>query len=261
MTPDINFLNLILCALLLIIPALVSMKLNLGINKEMLISVARMSVQLFIVGLVLAYLFDVSNPILTTAWMLVMITFAAFTTIRNAGLKWKLFIYPIVVSYLLSVIPILFYFNGIVVMINVLDPRFAIAIIGMLLGNSIRGNVVGLNGFLKDVKRNRNRYLYRLAMGATPFEASRDFFRKGLLNALKPTLASVATMGIVFLPGMMTGQILAGLDPTSAIRYQIAIMITIFSSTVASVMLTFWMVKKTAFDKWGILREDIFKGQ
>jgi len=261
MTPDISLVSLLVCALLLAIPLFTSRYLKLGMGKSIAISVARMSLQLFLVGLLLTYLFDVQNMLLTGIWLVIMISFATFTTIRNAGLAWKIFLWPIVLAYLLSALPILFYFNGLVARVNVMDPRFAIAILGMLLGNAIRGNVVGLNGFVQDIKRNRNRYLYRLSLGATAFEASKPFFSKNLASAIKPTLASVATMGIVFLPGMMTGQIIAGQDPVGAIKYQIAIMIVIFATTVLSILLVFIMSRKVAFDGYGMLRGDIFSKQ
>jgi len=81
--------------------------------------------------------------------------------------------------------------------------------------------------------------------------------QQGLTTALKPTLGNISTVGIVFLPGMMTGQILAGISPITAIKYQIVLMIAIYSSTAVSVTLAIKLLSRTAFDEYGILRKEL----
>ena len=78
--------------------------------------------------------------------------------------------------------------------------------------------------------------------------------REALIKSFNPTIASMAVMGLVALPGTMTGQILGGSSPNVAIKYQIMLMITIFSSSLISVLLTLWAAKRRSFDSWGIKR-------
>jgi putative ABC transport system permease protein len=128
----------------------------------------------------------------------------------------------------------------------------------MLLGNSLRGNIIGIDNFYSLLRRNTNRYQYRLAMGATVLEALFPYFRDSLRSALQPTIATMATMGIVFLPGLMTGQILGGLSPLVAIKYQFVIMVAIFTSTTIAISLTILFTLRTCFDKYGVLRQELF---
>jgi putative ABC transport system permease protein len=109
------------------------------------------------------------------------------------------------------------------------------------------------------MKRNEERYFYRLSQGATIMEAVMPYFRSALISALSPTLASMATIGIVFIPGMMTGQILGGSTPLTAIKYQIAIMIFIFVILSLTITLTIFLTLKNAFTGWGVLKKNLFK--
>lgn len=100
-----------------------------------------------------------------------------------------------------------------------------------------------------------------LSLGAGRHEALLPYVRERTLLALRPTLAAMATMGVVALPGMMTGVILGGTSPEVAVKYQIVIMIAIVVSTIASVMLTILMTLRVCFTKYGTLRTDIFADQ
>ena len=89
---------------------------------------------------------------------------------------------------------------------RILEAKYTIAIGGMLLGNALSGNIIATGNFYERLKRDEDRYLYYLATGASKMEALFPYFRGSIVSALKPTVANMATMGIVFLPGMMTGQ-------------------------------------------------------
>ena len=99
-----------------------------------------------------------------------------------------------------------------------------------------------------------------LSLGASHHEAFLPYLRDSLQIALRPTLAAMATMGIVALPGMMTGVILGGASPEVAIKYQIMIMIAIVVSTMASVVLTILLTRRICFTRYGTLREEVFAG-
>jgi putative ABC transport system permease protein len=128
---------------------------------------------------------------------------------------------------------------------------------GMILGNCLSGNVVGLERFYSALRRNEAEYLTFLLLGATRDEAIAPYFRDAVRAALNPTIAGMATMGLVALPGMMTGQILGGSEPWLAVKYQIAIMLAIFASTTLAVYLNLKLSIRKAFNELDVLRSDI----
>ena len=259
-TPEITVLSLIMCFLLLSIPLVISYRIKLDIINTTASSVARMTSQLFLVGVLLTIVFDLNNWILNLVWVFGMVTMATYTTIRNVELKMERLFLPVIISFAITNLSVLLYFNEFVLDLeNLLEARFLIPIGGMILGNSLRGNVVGMGEFYEDIRRNENRYLYNLSLGAKKYEALMPYIRKSLRSSLKPTLANISTAGVVFLPGMMTGQILGGVTPILAIKYQITIMIIIYVSTVMSTTFCILSTIRTAFDEYGLVRKEIYK--
>lgn len=137
---------------------------------------------------------------------------------------------------------------------KIFTARYFIPISGMILGNMLSANVIALNSFYGSLNRERQLYLYLLGNGASPSEALTPFMREALIKSFNPTIASMAVMGLIALPGTMTGQILGGSSPSVAIKYQIMLMITIFASSLISVLLTLWISRKKTFDKYGMTK-------
>ncbi len=257
---DLSIFSMLMCGVLLLVPIILGTYLKLGITKKLLISSSRMVIQLILIGFFLEFLFKLNNPLVNFLWFLVMIFSANVSIINNSGLKFNQFIYPIFFSILLSNVFVVMYFNYFIVKLEMIfDARYMIAIGGMVLGNSLRANVVGLGDFYKSINREEQLYLYKLSLGASRYEALLPFAKRSFLSALNPTLATMATVGIVSLPGMMTGQILGGSVPLVAIKYQIAIMIAIVTSTVLSISLSLLFTVKYTFNKSGVLNKTIFK--
>ncbi len=249
-----------LCYALLFAPLAISWYFRIGIIRRLSIAVARMTAQLTLVGLVLIYLFEWDNIWLNLGWVVSMITFATFSAVNNSELNYRKFVPPVFLALFLSAGSILLFFNGILLDLpNIFTAQYLIIIGGMLLGNALKGIIIGISDFYKNLKNSRERYMYHIAAGANQWEALIPFFRDGVKAALNPSIASMATMGVVFLPGMMTGQIIGGSSPDTAIRYQIAIMITIFVCITLSVALTVFFSVRQSFDGYGNLREDVFR--
>jgi putative ABC transport system permease protein len=101
-------------------------------------------------------------------------------------------------------------------------------------------------------------FQYVLSLGASRFEASLPYLRESLRAGLRPTMATMATMGIVFLPGMMTGTILGGASPVVAIKYQIMVMIAIFVCINLGIVFSILASARTSFNEYGMLNESIF---
>lgn len=229
----------------------------------MVIATIRMTLQLLFVGYYLEYLFEFDNVWFNLAWIIVMVIVADFATIDRSDLKPKRsLIIPIFGATFLGIILINLFFLEVVIQLpNFLEAQYAIPITGMVLGNCLRSNVIGINDFYYNLKNNRERYQFFLASGATRSEALYPFFQSALKKSANPTLAAMATIGLVSLPGMMTGQILSGSSPMTAIQYQIMIMVAIFSGTILSVFLAIIFCNRTVFFSNDMLDPSIFKNR
>lgn len=251
--PIISAWSLAACLGLLALPVVLSWLLGLDLIRDLAWGVSRMVVQLLLVGAFLKYLFLIENPALTVAWLLLMVFFAAWSVVRSCKLPTRQFLVPVLVSLVTATFFLLWYF--LVIVMNrptLFEVRYAIAVGGMLLGNSLKGNVIGVTRFRDSIRDGLQQHVHRLALGATFFEAVRPPVRQALRAAVTPMIASMSTLGLVFLPGMMTGQILGGVSPMLAVRYQIAIMITIFTCMIVGTALTLFFMIHTGFDPNGM---------
>lgn len=258
---DLSLLSLVLALALLVLPFYFNHVLTLRLGKKTVIAIARMCVQLFLVGFFLSYIFELNNLVLNLLWLFVMIMVSSISIINSANLKLKSFGWSIFVSVAIPVLLMIFYFNTFIVQLeNIFDAKYLIAIGGMILGNMLSGNIVGLNHFLNNVRKLERKYLAVLALGADKKEALLPNVRESIQAAVNPTLASIATIGLVSLPGMMTGQILGGASPIVAVKYQMAIMIAIFVTRMLSIYLALVLTIKVGFDDNDLLKKELFLG-
>ncbi|SHH51602.1 ABC transporter permease [Clostridium grantii] len=258
-TKDIGYGSLLMLLILVVPIMAINWKMKLKINKSLTYSIVRMLIQLSLVGIYLQYIFTLNNSFLNIAYLIVMIVVASVSTINSSKLKLKKFFFPIFFSILIPQVIILLYFNCFIVRLdNVFDAKYMIPIGGMILGNCLSGNIVGLNSFYYNIKNNENQYIYSITLGATKVQALIPYFREAILGAINPTIASMATIGLVSLPGMMTGQILGGSVPLVAIKYQIAIMLAIFIAKYFSTMLSIIFSVKKSFNDFNMLQKNVF---
>ncbi|MBW6513671.1 MAG: ABC transporter permease [Candidatus Syntrophosphaera sp.] len=248
---DISYLGLGLSALLLVIPVLIFLHLKLGLIRQLFTSFARMIVQLAVIGLVLQFIFGQMNLWLTLLWLLVMLANAIFT-LRGRLKFQKRILLPIVAMALA--------FTSLVVMPWILllvvrpqpffAPMFAIPIYGMVLGNSMNSCALALERFESGLSENWRAYYTRLSLGASLWEAILPPFKKAMQASLMPQLLTIASIGVVSLPGMMTGQILGGASPLVAIKYQMMIMISIFSGVTLTDYVAIRLYLSRRFDRY-----------
>ena len=257
---DINLLELALFSTLLILPGYLLWRWKLiDLSKALLSSVVRMTAQLLLVGLYLKYLFELNNLWLNLGWLMVMVTVANISIVKGARLiPTRLFI-ATQVSLIIAVIGTCLLFLAVLVRPEpFIDARYLIPVSGMLLGNCLQGNIRALESFYTDIREKEASYHADLLIGATVIEATLPFFRKALRASITPIIGSMATIGIVSLPGMMTGQILGGAIPLTAAKYQIAIMMGIFLSSFIAITINIRASFSVAFDDAGLLKNDIF---
>lgn len=256
---DIQLIRLALVYLLLIFPFAVVLWYGVPLLGRITVAILRMTVQLLFVGLYLQFIFEKNDIWYSTAWLLVMIGVADVSVLRGCGFRVRRFCLPLFAALAVGVtIPLMTLMALALNRSNLMEARYAIPIAGMILGNCLRANIVGIGRFYQDIRDSEKAYLQGLAQGATLAEAVKPFVRAAFQAALVPTTATMATIGLVALPGMMTGVILGGTDPATAIKYQIAIMLCIFSGTAVTIFLALQFTMKQSFDAYGILRKDIF---
>jgi putative ABC transport system permease protein len=243
---------------MLLVPLALILHFRLGLVRETLIAIVRMSVQLTLVGLYLSVLFELNSIPLNLLWFVVMLAVANSAILRQAKLSPRRF-------FLITFFGVSFATAGVssLFVLAILrsplgDARYLIPIFGMVLGNCMRSNVTSLERFYSTLRDREKEYATYLMLGATPIEASRPYFRAALRAAVAPHVSTMATMGVVSLPGMMTGQILGGSDPSTAIQYQLAIMICIFTAMMLTTSLNLLLSSRVAFDEYGVLRDDVF---
>lgn len=220
-------------------------------EKEILISTFRMTLQLMLTGYILVYLFDNINPFFTMTVIAVMEIFAIYNIYKRAKVKLSRSLKKIIaVTMLLGTLSSLFYFILVVVQITPwYDPRYFIPIAGMIIGNSMTGISLGVTRLVDGMYTNKHLVESSLMLGATPKMAAKEIVDHAFDSAILPTINAMVGMGIVSLPGMMTGQILSGTSPLTAIEYQIAIMLGILGSVALTVILFLQLGYKTFFNE------------
>jgi len=256
---DINWLNLLVGSLILIIPISIFIYYKVGIAKELLIAFARMAIQLSLVGIYLQYIFELDNIWINLSWLIIMIVVAGFTISARTIIKYKFLTTPLIIALTINVLLIGATFWLLIVGESMLYAQYMIPIMGMVIGSNVNSTVVGLRSFFNSVSSNTLQFYYNLSTGAGYGEAISPFISKALKDAFSPTVASTATIGLIWLPGMMTGQILGGSDPIVAIKYQIMIVIAIFVGSVITVFTTLYLSKYFVFDNWKRFRTDTLR--
>jgi len=259
---DLGLLSLV-SLLIFIFPILIiNIRLKLGVNKTLVISVVRMCLQLSFVGIYLEFLFKYDSKLLNVAYLLIMILIACHAIIRSTKLKIRKFFFPIFLSILIPFSTLLFFFNFVLVRIdNPFEAKYLIPIGGMLLGNSMKSNIICLNNFFSGIKKDEKIYFFSLTLLGSRIQALKPYLKKSILASMTPILASMATIGLVSLPGMLTGQILGGSIPLVAIKYQIAIMLSIFYTDYFSTLLSLLFSVKFGFNEFDVLKKDIFNSE
>jgi putative ABC transport system permease protein len=229
--PALGALDLGMAAALLIINAIISVALRLGLERTLAIAAVRMVVQLSLVGLVLRIVFADGSVAVTIAAGLVMIGVATyeiagrqrprFSGWTNYWLGGSTLLVVSTLATMVAVSALLGRDDG---PTSLLDPRVFLPLLGMILGNTLTGVSLALNTLIDLGQREQRTIDAQLALGFSRTTAFAAILRQTMKTALLPVLNAMSVAGVVTLPGMMTGQILAGADPVEAAKYQIMIL-------------------------------------
>ena len=247
---EISPLQLALCLIFVIIAGISSVVQKLGLERDIAWGTVRTFAQLFLVGYVLKFVFQLNNAALVL-FVFGSAIFWAALTIRNRVREQKIrFFIPIFVSMLASYIPINIVVTAAIVRVDPwYAPQYFIPLGGMIVGNSMNAIAIALDRLLSDLRGNRHEIELALCFGATYQEATQDMLRDAIRAGMIPSINASMTVGLVSLPGMMTGQILAGSDPTTAIKYQILVMLMLVASTALGSAIVVRVVRRRCFTK------------
>lgn len=243
---NISDVSLLMASSLVLVSLLFSYFQKLRLEKETLISVIRAVIQLFAVGYVLQFIFRLRNPAVTT----LIVIFMTFNAAFNAAKRGKGIKNGILISFLSILVG-----AGATLSVLVLsgavryEANQIIPISGMIISNAMVAIGLCYRQLTGDFKSRRNEVEIKLSLGADLLPASMDILRDSIRTGMVPTIDSTKTLGIVSLPGMMSGLILAGTSPLMAIRYQIMVTFMLLSTTAISSFMACFLSYRTFFNE------------
>lgn len=254
---DLTILQLAAAYLFVLLLLVVFRRRGIRREKQILIAATRMTIQLTVMGYILMYVFHEPSWWLTSLMVIVMVAFAVYNSWKRVKeplsndlkkiMAGSLILGSLLISgmFIILILQVQPWFN----------PQYFIPITGMIVGNAMTGISLGANKLCWEMKAQQVEIENSLMLGAEPKDAVHQIVNDAFDSAILPTMNNMLTMGIVSLPGMMTGQILSGTIPLTAIRYQIGIMLAILGSTTLSVVIFVVLGSRTFFTKEKQLKE------
>ncbi len=229
---ELSFGQLALAASLMVISGAVSLALQLGLERRLALGTLRTVVQLLLLGLVLRWVFAAGQWYYAVALMVVMTFVAGVSAVRRVERRYAGLLLDSILAIWLSAwcVTAVGVFGVVQVPLDQL-AQYGIPLLGMVLHNTLTGISLGIDRLGSELAGRRDEVETLLALGATRWEAAQDAVRQAVRTGLIPTLNTMMVLGIVSIPGMMTGQLLAGVDPIQAALYQMVIMFLIAAGT------------------------------
>lgn len=259
---SLSAFDLALSALLVLSVAVLSWLLQLNVGKRIVIAAARSAVQLTLLGLVLNILFEQTHPLMMLLLSMVMLGVAGYEVMARQKRRFRgNWGYGIgTLSMFVSSFTITLLALTVIVSVDPwYQPQYLIPLLGMLLGNTMSGIAISLDNLTRSMWEKRKVIEGRLMLGQTASEAITEIRQDALRSGLIPIINAMTTAGIVSLPGMMTGQILAGSPPMEAAKYQLMILFLIAAGTGLGSTSAVWLGAKRLFDNRDRLRLERLK--
>lgn len=250
-----SWMTLSLTLIFVFIPLLLSKTLNLGLERDTIIATLRSTVQLIAVGFVLKFVFDSEHPMFIMLMVLLMIV-AAVQNARHKGkaikgITWKLFVTFVAIEVLTQTVLLGLH-------IVPATAQYIISLSGMVIGNSMVLAILFLNRFTAEVEAHRDESELILSLGGTPKQSINRQLLKSIQASMIPTIESQKTIGLVQLPGMMSGQIIAGADPVQAVQFQLLVVfLLIATAAMTSVLLGFLSYRSLFTERMQLLKIDL----
>ena len=259
---DLSAVDLAVAGALVLVAGIVSYAMRLSLEKQLALAAVRTVVQLLLVGYVLKTVFSLGSLPVVLAMAAIMILTASRAAIKRSGHTYLGAIprafYTLLLCGLLTTLTV----TGLVIRVEPwYMPRYLIPLLGMVLGNGLTGISLCLDSLLESLTARSAEVEMDLSLGATRWEAARTPLQEAVRKGMIPIINSMMVVGLVSLPGMMTGQILAGADPLAAVKYQIVIMFMIAGATSCGCILIAFLTYRKLFNARHQLVHDAIKRQ
>ena len=223
---------------------------QLGLTRTLVVATLRTYLQLAALGIVLGWVLSISTPWLVAGILAVMILTAGYTALGRISERGRWVFLANYGGIFLSGITVTFAVTALLIRVEPwYNPRYVLPIAGMVLGNAMNGIALAQERLFEGLRARRGEVMLRLSLGATSWEAALPVLQGAFRAGMIPTLNSMATVGIVFIPGMMTGQVLAGIDPAVAAGYQIVVMLMLSAATALGITVSLSLAYRHAFDE------------
>lgn len=239
---SLSWLDIALALGLVLIAIGVSQWQGLGLGKDFAVGAVRTILQLILVGYVLLYIFALDRWYLVIGALLFMLAVATHAAVGRQRASRRVLLAITSAAMLLGSGLTLIYVGALVVRMQPwYNPRYLIPLFGMIVGNAMNAAALAAERLRSEFESRRSEVEAYLALGAPVERASREPVRQALHASLIPTVNGLMVVGLVSLPGMMTGQIIAGASPLTAVRYQVVVMFMLAGSvTITAALVTLW---------------------
>lgn len=246
----LTYWDVALASSLILLVLVISWRLRLRLTSTLLMAAVRTVIQLSFIGLILAWIFAREQWYEVLVILTVMTLIAANAAKNRVKRPYQGLLADTFMAVSISAVLVTSIAIGLILKVQPwYTPQFIIPILGLILGNSLTAISLTSSQLINDMYEQQARIEMMLTLSATPFEAVHDSIRAAIVNGMTPTLNSMLVVGIVSLPGMMTGQILAGADPTQAVRYQIVTMFLICVSSTLGCTLSALLIYRRFFNR------------
>ncbi|MCK5833519.1 iron export ABC transporter permease subunit FetB [bacterium] len=242
--------SLIAAAAMVSIAAVVSIILKLKLEKDLFVGVLRSFLQLMVVGYILDWVFVLNRWYLVTSWLLLMVGIAAYNAMRRqgkglSGLTGRFFVSIFASSAISIVLGVCF----IIKPTPFWGPQYLIPIGGMIIGNAMSSAALSVNRLFSEMKNRSGEIEAALSLGSDVHNACLPAVRASVKTGMMHIISTTMVVGLVHIPGMMTGQIVSGVEPSEAVHYQLVIMYILLTTTALSSLMSVLFVRRLYFDK------------
>lgn len=247
---EIGPVQLVVALMFILIAQVASLIYRLGLVRDLLIGSIRTFAQLFLMGYVLTFIFTTEIAAFSLAVFLVMNLAASHIVRGRVKERGVPFMIPMFLSMIIGYFVVSVMVTGVIIGADPWwKPQYFIPLSGMIVGNSMNALAVSLERLFSDLRSKKDVIEMKLTLGADYREATGPIVADALKAGMIPSINAMMGVGIVFIPGMMTGQILSGTDPMIAIRYQIVVMLMLVASTTVTTVVVVLLARNRCFGK------------
>lgn len=241
---DISYVTLLAVFFFMVVPLWLSYKQKLGLSKDILIASSRAFIQLLFIGYIITFVFSIQSPSLFSLLIIVMVVIAA----RACAKRGNDFRYAFWIAFsAIFAAEVISIFIWVAFGMVEYEGQYILPMSGMIIGSSMVAVSLTFDRLKREFELTKDLIMGKLALGATNRQASQDLIETTVKAALIPNVESMKTIGLVQLPGMMTGAIIAGASPVIAVKYQLVIVLTIFGNAAITAMIVCFLTYPAFF--------------